>query len=336
MSKKKNKISNPLSGIPTKSLIITLVMILLCITCGFGFGYCARGLDDDQRENQAVTAYADSYILSDETYTTYRGQQLYPSPFDGRDLVYGFQISVLNHDLVSYPEGFLVPVRFNPLRFVNGSWVETVNPLLIYYRDLIGVNEASYSIGFEFYDPSTTSYVTVITATLRVFADFSIGTLEDDFEFLRCDFGTYGFKFVYSNGFILYVSLISNTSVGFEQQINFFSNSFYNLNASAVTVDAYNRGLEQGLLRGQADLEDLVREARLEGYNNGLTEGEEIGYQRGLDIALEDISPFNVIVSGVNSFLRTEILPGVQLTIILSVGFGLLLLGFAIKIFLGG
>lgn len=76
-------------------------------------------------------------------------------------------------------------------------------------------------------------------------------------------------------------------------------------------------------------------------FYNGLdlTDGNEIyraGYLAGVDKKLSDVTPWGVIVSGVNDFLKIEVLPSVRLSVILSVAFGIILLGFVIKIFLGG
>lgn len=76
------------------------------------------------------------------------------------------------------------------------------------------------------------------------------------------------------------------------------------------------------------------------GYNIGNTDGQTEGYNRGFDVGvsqkLSDVTPWQVIVDGVNGFLNIEVLPSVKLSIILSVAFGIILLGFVFKIFLGG
>ena len=70
-------------------------------------------------------------------------------------------------------------------------------------------------------------------------------------------------------------------------------------------------------------------------------EGYEVGYRQGYDIGinetLSDVTPWHVIVSGVNAFFGLSPFgTGVNMGVILSIGFGMLLLGFAIKMFLGG
>lgn len=350
MSNKKNKINNPLKGIPTKSLIITLVMILLFIACGFGLGYGVRGCVD-QRENQALTAYAEASSYSDNDYTVITFSTPIARNTDG--YLISPKITFLNHSLTFYPNGRFEPVVFSTLTPTVDLSIPTVNwadnnrlGSALSYAALIDLSSQPAEISTAFEALSALNF-SVVPVTCIVTASLS-GDLTGDWELLRVE-GFYdvfpnsdileylGLRSFYSNGatitFCLSWSGFSFELAGYDEI--FLTRPtfvYYNTSETGLTAEAY----ERGKLAGMADLEDKVREANQNGYNRGKAEGEQLGYQRGLDTALEDISPFNVIVSGVNSFLRTEILPGVQLTIILSVGFGLLLLGFAIKIFLGG
>lgn len=113
-----------------------------------------------------------------------------------------------------------------------------------------------------------------------------------------------------------------------KSQLNFFN---YNYDFTGVLGDNdfYNKGYNIGYSKGYGDGYDL-------GDKNGFIRGEETGYNRGLSQQLSKITPWQYVVDGVNSFLGLEILPNVKLSVILSVAFGCILLGFAIKIFLGG
>lgn len=71
-------------------------------------------------------------------------------------------------------------------------------------------------------------------------------------------------------------------------------------------------------------------------YDQGKSAGETLGYNRGISEKLENITPWQSIVNAVDSFFQIEILPSVTISTILMVGFGVLLLGIAIKVFLGG
>lgn len=99
------------------------------------------------------------------------------------------------------------------------------------------------------------------------------------------------------------------------------------------TDNQYEQGYTDGKSAGLTEGEQI-------GYNNGktagLTEGEQIGYNKGLNEKLQNITPWQTIVDGVNSFLNIQVFSGVKLSMIISVGFGVILLGFALKIFLGG
>lgn len=111
---------------------------------------------------------------------------------------------------------------------------------------------------------------------------------------------------------------------------------YYTVNTSIINVSSDNQ-YEQGYQDGKAA---GFTAGEIEGYqdgkNAGLAEGEQIGYDKGLNEKLQNITPWQTIVDGVNSFLNVQVLPGVKVSVILSVGFGLVLLGLAIKIFLGG
>ena len=109
--------------------------------------------------------------------------------------------------------------------------------------------------------------------------------------------------------------------------------NFFNYNYDFTGVigdnDYYNKGYNVGYSKGYGEGYDL-------GDKNGFSRGDETGYNRGLSEQLSKITPWQYVVDGVNSFLGLEILPNVKLSVILSVAFGCILLGFAIKIFLGG
>lgn len=111
---------------------------------------------------------------------------------------------------------------------------------------------------------------------------------------------------------------------------------YYTVNTSIINVATDNQ-YEQGYTDGKnAGFTEGEQKGYQDGKTAGLTEGEQIGYDKGLNEKLQNITPWQTIVDGVNSFLGVELLPGVKVSVIFSVGFGLILLGLAIKIFLGG
>lgn len=61
------------------------------------------------------------------------------------------------------------------------------------------------------------------------------------------------------------------------------------------------------------------------------------GYKEGLKATLDDVNPFNVVLNTADNFLKVSPFGNdVTFGYILSIGFGVLLLGLCIKIFLGG
>lgn len=104
-------------------------------------------------------------------------------------------------------------------------------------------------------------------------------------------------------------------------------------------VITYN-GLSTSSQEYQAGYQAGKSEGYSTGYSAGNTAGEKTGYntgyQAGLSANLDSVTPWQHIVNAVDWFFKIEILPGVKISLILSVGFGVLMLGFAIKVFLGG
>lgn len=73
------------------------------------------------------------------------------------------------------------------------------------------------------------------------------------------------------------------------------------------------------------------------GYDVGYDSGSDAGYLEGVDASLGDITPWQYLVQQVDAFFNIPIF-GSEVTFgtVLSIGFGLILIGIAIKIFLGG
>lgn len=81
------------------------------------------------------------------------------------------------------------------------------------------------------------------------------------------------------------------------------------------------------------------------GYNIGFGEGVEAGrenaydqgYSDGVSASLSDITPWDMLVQQVDAFFNLSLFgSSVTFGTVLSVGFGMLLMGIAIKIFMGG
>lgn len=94
--------------------------------------------------------------------------------------------------------------------------------------------------------------------------------------------------------------------------------------------EGYGSGSQEGYAQGYLD-------GNKDGYLDGREAGYNVGYNEGISQTLADVTPWTIIVDGVNRFFLLEPFgSGITLGNVLSVGFGALLLGFAIKIFLGG
>lgn len=159
------------------------------------------------------------------------------------------------------------------------------------------------------------------------------------FNFIHNDNSKYNYTFAF---YLSSMNSVPSTATNFmltnqkgltdDYQIAFYYTVFTSI-VNVSTDNQYQQGYNDGKTAGLTEGEQI-------GYNNGktagLTEGEQIGYDKGLNEKLQNITPWQTIVDGVNSFLNVQVLPGVKISVILSVGFGLILLGLAIKIFLGG
>lgn len=77
-----------------------------------------------------------------------------------------------------------------------------------------------------------------------------------------------------------------------------------------------------------------------DGYNTGFSAGETSGYNKGYNVgvntSLSQVTPWNIIVDGVNWFFNIEVLPSVKIYYIFASVFGLILVGILVKIVLGG
>ena len=137
------------------------------------------------------------------------------------------------------------------------------------------------------------------------------------------------------NALIVYCYRQDTLSKDFEG----FTASSYDTNFPFTYVITYN-GLSTSSQEYQAGYIDGQQSGSKSGYDTGykagFSAGDTAGYNRGVNEKFSDITPWQTIVNGVDSFFKIEILPKVSIALILSVGFGCILLGMAIKIFLGG
>lgn len=108
-------------------------------------------------------------------------------------------------------------------------------------------------------------------------------------------------------------------------------NRVFNLRYYSEHVGDYDSGWNDGFNYGMSLSDD---EKIANSYDNGYSAGYNIGYSKGLNSSLSDISPFAVLVNGVDNFMQIKIFgTSITLGLILSLCFGFVLLGVAFKIF---
>lgn len=183
------------------------------------------------------------------------------------------------------------------------------------------------------------------------------------------------FNFDYSLDYPFYmtlgVSIPSNTSqfsdpilIGSANNSDYYQSGYndgynkgYDTGMSNGRTAGYNDGYESGTKYGEKVGYDKGYEVGKTdgeklGYDNGYAEGKENGiesgrydgiqigreegYNVGVSVKYADISPLQQVANAVTSLMSIEVLPGIKFTYIFYLGFGVLLLGLIIKIFLGG
>lgn len=80
----------------------------------------------------------------------------------------------------------------------------------------------------------------------------------------------------------------------------------------------YNDGFSKGNLEGSQSGYD-------NGYNVGTSQGYQDGYNKGLSEKFEDITPWQILVNGVNQFFNAKLFGTVSLSVLLSLGLGIAL-----------
>lgn len=115
-----------------------------------------------------------------------------------------------------------------------------------------------------------------------------------------------------------------------------YDNVTYYLNSYTITPDyedAFKAGEQKGYNDAVRDLTDEIgRQEWQKGYDKGFDDGE----QKGLSTSLEDVSPFNALVTFVNGFFSIRLFGDLTLGTLLSISLGIILLGVIIKVFMGG
>ena len=329
------KAKNPLAGVKTRDLIITLAVILICFFSGFFGGYACN------QSCKRVEASADTYEVREVVIYTEIDQ--YPTLLKFN----------LPSQITTYEDFFPLNIscpRDDSILFSN--YVSNLAPPDTAWDLLNRIgsdrNQRDFNFLYYYYDPEHIDWLDNQTDAHLSYSPAVSG----DFQSLIVN--SAGLVFNYTNGQII-LQIGSGSRFGATQMFGLGVGQYFNY-AYFFTSDVdrayrigekvgYDRGLKEGTDDGieigkELGFDDGWREGTQEGdrvgYERGKADGEEIGYQRGIGETLENITPWQHIVTGVNSFLRIEPIPGVSFSLVFSIGFGIILFGFVIKIFLGG
>lgn len=413
--KKKNKFKNPLSGIPTKSLLITLFALLITFGVGFGTGYGCRAMN---RGSTTITAYAaevrqsssisvvpyPNITISGEFYNSLnpyimRNPMVVPSSSDydflpisdlpeagslfclnsagsaassSRVVFVGFNISCQRSftDFRSRTAG-LPLLRFSRSELVYSSssgWVKSVgyanvSCLFNLLQGADALSQATFSSdyttrldihngGFETL-PYTLSYLESSTIAFDNLVSerpvYLLLPLRSYYLSVR-PAGAVSSSNPVVNNFVFDYRLFTteNTDLSSNPYVDIRLSFSYRVSSLPYTfpnvtlypdypLKVVDYDIDESLLeRYQAGYSVGHQTGFSEGQNKGFELGKEAGLTQGRNEKLEDITPWQHIVNGVNSFLNLQILPGVHISVILTITFGLILVGFLLKFYLGG
>lgn len=285
----------------------------------FVTGYCPSFCVSWNSPSVTTLAYAPTLIVNKDKYYVCIGDTLVVAPFVD---------SVQNSVKIDVP-------FYNT---ASGTSVKNATPDYGFSIQVYADSSPGGSVG---YDAST--LYSLLGSGAIVFKSLDVVNVCTKDNVLNENMCYYEFLFNSStDNTITYKTIIrlvrvDNDASSLSQGFQFYSNSsdaryfpyswFY---TGVPSNDAfYQRGYLCGYDNGYSKGYEL-------GDTNGYTRGDSVGYQRGVNESLDNITPWGYIVNAVDWFFKIEIMPGVKLSLIFSIGFGVLMLGFVLKIFLGG
>lgn len=198
-------------------------------------------------------------------------------------------------------------IRDDVLYDITSSSSVTV-PCYYYYE-----NGTSFSYGGTFLDASSTFFNTS-ALSLLLSGDLTLENIKatsrvsSSYNYVRYYF--------YSNGSLIFYVNLARTPLP-------ASSLAFNLTWNSDSVPWYKFNVTYG---------DNNNQSYILGYNYGY----EQGYQKGVSASLSDISPWDVLVNGLDSFFNIKLFGSISIGTIFKIGVSTLLIGFIIKIFLGG
>lgn len=329
---------NPLNCLKTRDLLITLICLLLLFGVGFGIGFsCAR-----YNRNNRISASADVLSVSDTYNVPIRagqgngGQQYVFNMYLGNDLYtanfvlyeeYSSAYLSQSHWLALASDNSITPHDY----VVNQLYEYTSEDEYFGLEILPTASNVEYELYYTFYSDDEPNiyyydYETLYDSYSTItYSNLSEGGFNGKLSYF---FTCYkGFGIVLENGSYWAIDMRSERWGNMRDLISLGMGNIYTYD------DLFKIGYD-------VDVDSLINDAYLDGksdgYDLGKIDGEEIGYYKGLNESFGDITPWEHIVSGVNSFLALQIFPGVSFSIIISLAFGIILLGIVWKTFLGG
>ena len=339
-------------------VVLTILTLVLFFGVSFFVGFGVRGCSNKQSHVQTVYAEEAVYSSVSLSYKDISASIFY---FDSSSSTYPNTLV----DTFSFSPTFNInsdsSLNFSVFSLFNSDYVLTefsglfVDPGYSYdgieYDYVLGDLQ-----GLTFINDSITYSVPVVFTCNKVPAVSDFSSLKLCSFVYSCRFSDF---FGYDGGLATFY--INNKRVQFSYDYATFV--FYRFDGLAtlpkynvdsyicfvfpknpvLTSSAYNSNISQiSFLSSPSDFSSGYSSGYNVGYQAGLNSsdttsynnGYNVGYQAGLNTSLSDISPFSVLVSGIDSFMQIKIFgTSVTLGLILSLSFGLVLLGIALKVF---
>lgn len=266
-------------------------------------------------KNKDITALAEVYVdMPQETYTLNVDQN---NRFFSCVSPYGWS----DDTGTTFPNFVLYCYRDNFVLGATAYDTTISNELQLLYNFNLSQRFETFTEVIGHFDDYT-----VQSSTFQIEGDFTVSSPQYD-DFVCYEAQGYILKiYIHLKDIDRYytITITSNYNngsfnvVGGSSSKYFYRLSYYDINT------LFSNGFHEGYNMGKAD---------------GLTQGEQTGFDKGYQQGIEEGFDGDLfgssIVPSINSLLTIEILPGVSFSRILSIGFGLILMGIAIKVFLG-
>ena len=134
------------------------------------------------------------------------------------------------------------------------------------------------------------------------------------------------------------LSFVTNNSTIPHGSITFYLSSMNSVPSTASTLKSsnYDKGTGYTVIQYFQTSWSRVGFNPGDSYNKGYIDGYDSGYSKGISESIESISPWNALVNGVDTFFNMKIFGSISIGTIFKIAVSTLLIGFIMKIFLGG